>query len=278
MKSETFHRMLDDYCQLLRSRTLAYNTERAYVSRITQFLIFVEKNGNPEKFLFEQSEVILMLEKYQHYLKELGSTVASMNATWTAIEQFLDHFGLERPSIDRDSVEGRSRKVISVSEQQRLLQALEKEALLQHRAILACFLSCGLRLGECSALDVENLTFDESGGAVAVGRGYIKRVLVLDPYATEALKAWLVERKFRSMAETGPLFVNHRGERLANSALDRIVRAIGRRAGLVISAQLLRRTYMHNLLSVVDNTHVVAALTGTRAHSFNAWSGVVSMG
>lgn len=274
MQSETFNRMLTEYSQLLHSRQLSYNTERAYLSRITQFLIFVEKNGSAERFIMEEKEVTGMVEKYQKYLKDLGSTVASMNAIWTAIEQFLDHFGLEKPSIERDSVEGRSRKILSAKEQQRLLQVLEREAMVQHRAIIACFLFCGLRLSECSSLDLDHLSLDEKGGAIVVGKGYIKRVLIVDTYAREAITAWLAERRYRCAEDNNGLFVNLRGERIANTGLDRIVRAVGRRAGLVISAQLLRRTYMANMLTTVDDAHVVAALTGTRPHSFSSWTGV----
>ncbi len=273
MQSEIFHTMLNEYCQLLRSRALASNTERAYISRVTQFLLFVEKNGDAHRFVAEEREVVAMLGQYQTYLRELGSTIASMNAVWTAIEQFLDYFGIHRPLIYRDSVEGRSKKILSGAEQQSLMQVVERESLLQHRAILACFLYCGLRLSECSWLDVEHVNINESGGSLVVGRGYIKRVLALDSDAREAVNAWLVERRLRGIPDSGPLFVNHRGERLQHTGLDRIVRVTGRRAGLVVSAQLLRRTYMHNMLTIVDDAHVVAALTGTRPYSFSTWTG-----
>ncbi len=272
MQSEIFHTMLNEYCQLLSSRALARNTERAYISRVTQFLLFVEKTGDAHRFVAEEREAAAMLGQYQTYLRELGSTIASMNAVWTAIEQFLDYFGIHRPLIYRDSVEGRSKKILSGAKQQCLMQAVERESLLQHRAILTCFLYCGLRLSECSWLDIEHVGIDESGGSLIVGRGYIKRALALGN-AREAVNAWLIERRLRGLPDSGPLFVNQRGERLVHTGLDRIVRVTGRRAGLEVSAQLLRRTYMHNMLTIVDDAHVVAALTGTRPDSFSTWTG-----
>src|SRR4030095_621347 len=95
-------------------------------------------------------------------------------------------------------------------------------------AILQLLYASGLRVAECSGLDLEDL--DRGQGTVRVlGKGGKERVVPVGDAAVRALDEYLTARG----AATGPLFVNPRGGRLTTRGMHRIVKRQARDAGLV---------------------------------------------
>ena len=83
-----------------------------------------------------------------------------------------------------------------------------------------------------------------------------------------ALESWLALRRTREvgdqLARERALFTAARGGRLSPRAIDRVVRAVGARAGIALSAHVLRHTWVTNLVRGGHDVVLVAELAGHR--------------
>lgn len=274
MQNENSIDMLERYTDWLSRRDLSPNTERAYISRVTQFLSFVARHNRQESLSKSNNgDIALLLDDYRSYLKEqLHMPPASVNSAWTAIQQFLDHHRVHRPQIQREREVRTPAGVLTIGEQQSLLRELESFPLSKHRAVVATFLLTGLRLGECSALDVDDLELTEPFAVVHAFSNGKKRDVPIDSYLQSVYSQWLLERTAYYRPKSSALFINRDGERITNGGLDRIVRTAGYRAGLVLSARLLRRTYIKNMIDDTGDVRQVSALAGIKKVStLSSW-------
>lgn len=108
------------------------------------------------------------------------------------------------------------------------------------RAALRLLFDLALRREEVVSLDLEHLDLERATVAV-LGKGRVQRShLTLPPITVATLAAWVEARG----SEPGPLFVNFdrasKGRRLTGRSLYRIVRELGRRAGLRVTPHGLR--------------------------------------
>jgi site-specific recombinase XerD len=83
-----------------------------------------------------------------------------------------------------------------------------------------------------------------------------------------ALENWLAFRRRREaasqVASDAALFTAARGGRLSPRAIDRVVRGVGARAGIALSAHVLRHTWVTNLVRGGHDIVLVAELAGHR--------------
>lgn len=179
---------------------------------------------------------------------------------------------------------------LSMDEMTSLLQAPDVSTPLgrRDRAILELFYASGLRLSELVGLDLEDL--DLPGRMVRVmGKGGKERELPFHRAASEALKAWLVDRAHlrtaaaagpppgRSSGETvrlrpggrravasEPIFVNARGGRLTGRSVQRLVAryvtSCCTRFG--ISPHALRHSFATHLLQRGADLRAIQELLG----------------
>jgi site-specific recombinase XerC len=131
-------------------------------------------------------------------------------------------------------------------------------------AVVALGLFAGLRLAELSAVDVEDVELTDGDGQIAISQrsAGAGQVVPLNAQARAAIGAWLVERSVWRGSETGALLLSRRGLRLSVRAVDLVVRTCGRSAGLQVSTQVLRHTFVDNLYRVGTNVATVAQLAG----------------
>jgi len=152
----------------------------------------------------------------------------------------------------------------------RLLAAPDPEepAGLRDRALLETLYSAGLRVEECSRLDLADL--DLAGGTVHVqGKGRKERLGLLGRPARDALQGWLPVRG-RLLAErrrTGEaaLFVNARdGGRLTVRSIARLVKHYAAQARLPAdtSPHTLRHSFATHLLDRGADLRVVQEMLG----------------
>lgn len=99
----------------------------------------------------------------------------------------------------------------------------------QPQALLELLYGAGLRVGEASALDLDDL--DLHGGVVHVrhGKGDRERRVPMGESAVAALRRWL---EARGDALTPAVFVNRDGGRLSDRSMRRIVDAAGALGGV----------------------------------------------
>ena len=133
-------------------------------------------------------------------------------------------------------------KALDGIELRRLLREVHKSGNKRDIAILEMLANTGLRVGELASLAAEDIELSERKGQVTVrsGKGAKYRQVPLNADARRALYAYL---DVRPMGATGHFFVGQRGNGLTPSAIWRMVKKYGQRAGLEISPHTLRHTF-----------------------------------
>jgi site-specific recombinase XerD len=98
---------------------------------------------------------------------------------------------------------------------------------------------------------------------LSVDRDGASRKLPLDEATRGALMAWLIERERKGVQPTEQaLFVNSSGQRISTQGLDLIVRKIGVKARINLSAQVLRDTFLTELARQSNDAFFVAKIAG----------------
>ena len=253
----------------LSEQTFTQSTRRNYAAQVRLFLDFV-RHMSPDSpgAAVSLNQRDMLVEKYTDFLQNsAGACPSSIYQSRTSIDNFYQFLGLGPSTIERKRYPQKLPRVLTPSEKENFVKALEASGSTKDKAVIALFLFAGIRLNECASLDVDDLSITAHTGKLIVckrkhGRN---RELSLDETTRKAVLAWLIER-----SETFPdnsdkaLFVNSKGQRLSHSAVDLIVRKIGIRAGLVLSAQVLRDTYLADLAQKTQDIFLVAAIGGCK--------------
>src|SRR5207244_1246296 len=111
------------------------------------------------------------------------------------------------------------------------------------RAIGLLLFYTGLRISECAALTLDDVRLSSRKGLVIVcmGKGNSYREVPLNAEVRTALDAWLQQRKQRGLRRNeSALFLTKQGTRLATRTIDDVVRRLGQKASLSLSAHILR--------------------------------------
>lgn len=130
------------------------------------------------------------------------------------------------------------------------------------RAILELLYSSGLRVGELSGLNAEDMNIRE--GLVKVrGKGKKERIVPVGRKALDALKAYMIERVILKKKDKA-LFLNRSGSRLTDRGVRRIVVKYARAILLDsrIGPHTLRHTFATHLLQGGADLRVIQELLG----------------
>lgn len=154
---------------------------------------------------------------------------------------------------------------------ERLLDAAslgDTPAALRDRALAETLYSCGGRISEVIALDLDDLPLDPDDPMVRLfGKGRKERLVPMGRYAVDALQAWLVRGRPALVAKgrgTSAVFVNQRGSRLSRQSAWAILQRAAERAGLpaAIGPHTLRHSFATHLLDGGADIRVVQELLG----------------
>jgi len=264
--------LLDEWLASLQDgRQASPHTLRAYRGDLSAVLDFAREQGVSDPRRVDT----LLLREY------LASLAAPSRATLARKQAALrGFFGwlLRAGRIDADPAaplrsprRGRPLpRALDEAALQRLLAAPAGAGMpdVRDRALLETLYSAGLRVEECSRLDLRDL--DLPGGSLHVtGKGRKERLGLLGRPAREALTAWLAwrERLLAERRRTGEsaLFVNARdGGRLTVRSIARLVKHYAEQAGLPsdTSPHTLRHSFATHLLDRGADLRVVQELLG----------------
>ncbi len=131
------------------------------------------------------------------------------------------------------------------------------------RAILETFYSTGMRVGELTGLNLDDL--DEISGTVVVrGKGKKERLCPIGRTALEAVRRYLAQRPKRKLWAPYALFVSQKGTRLTVRQVDRLLLRYARRAQLPegVSPHTLRHCFGTHLLDRGADLRSVQELLG----------------
>ena len=258
-----------NYEAWLGRQPFSENTRRAYRVRTGQYLEYLSATpaeyGNP---LEDPHARDYAVRDFKAYLKTVRrARPSSVNLSLAAVDNFYRFLGMGKPEVRREELPGAAPKALSPEEQKRFLRAVERSEETRDRAIAKMLFYAGLRIGELTKLDVEDVPISARKGKVIVrrGKGDAYREIALNAEVRECLHWWLAERRQNHPSdEETALFLSRRGKRLSTRAVDFIIRHVGEEAALEepLSAHALRHTCMTNLVRAGYDLVLVAEIAG----------------
>jgi site-specific recombinase XerD len=172
--------------QQMEDRNLAPRTIKTYVYWVKKLSRYYERC--PSKISIEEINAFLL-----HLIRERRQAWSSVNQALCAIRFLLVHvFNHEQPPlrIPRRKREQRLPEVLTQAEVTRLINAHPK---LKYRATLHVLYGCGIRLGECTKLNVSDIDSEQMQVRVEQGKGRKDRYTILPQTTLKVLRAYYRE-------------------------------------------------------------------------------------
>jgi len=261
---------VERYVADLAGAPLAARTREAYESHVRGYGVWLESRDGAAAALELPRARDHAARDFKRFLKvERGWKPSSVNLALAGVDSFNRFLGLGAANVAREPVAQASPRALSEEEQRDLLRVAEASKP-RDRAIVVLLLYTGLRLGELAALDLADTRLSARKGIVVVraGKGDSYREVPLNGPVRVALESWLELHRRGEVGDHGArepaLFTAARGGRLSPRAIDRVVRGMGARAGIALSAHVLRHTWVTNLVRGGHDVVLVAELAGHR--------------
>ncbi len=136
----------------------------------------------------------------------------------------------------------------------------------RNKAIIETLFSCGLRVSELTALEINRLFLDE-GYIIVTGKGDKERLVPISPSAVAEIRRYLPDRDALPVirhGDEGILFLNRRGGRLTRQMVFLIIRGAAQAAGInkTISPHTLRHSFATALLEGGANLRAIQQMLG----------------
>jgi len=261
------HDRFKKYDAWLNRQPLSPHTKRAYRTRLNHFFGYIGSCGQDYgDLLSDQHSRDFAVRDYRTYLKRTAKAKpATVNTTLAAIDHFYIHIGLGAPTIKREDLPQLAPRALSAEEQKKFLREVERCNSAKYQALATVLLNTGIRIGECAALDLDDVLAGARKGNITIrnGKGDKYREVPLNIAGRESIRKWLTERKLRYAKTKDPaLFINKFGKRITTAGIDLIIRQLGRKAGLELSAHVLRHTCLTNLVRNGNDLVLVAEIGG----------------
>lgn len=264
---------------LTREKGYSINTVRAYRIDLDQFCEYLVAKGKIQSYddpSWHTAVDALVIRSYlaELYKKIEKTSIARKLSTLRSFFAFLEKLGLVDGNPAAEVSMPRLKKHLpahlTVDEAFRLMEAPKKGSVLGLRdaAILEILYSCGLRVSEVSALDIDSVDFD--GRIVRVlGKGNKERLVPIGRQAMEVLRQYVeasqpLRQKSRSGGKARPLFVNYRGGRLTTRSIARIIKKYALETCLSseITPHAMRHTFATHMLDGGADLRAVQELLG----------------
>src|SRR5258708_5338504 len=265
--TETIDQTLTAYNAWLDRQPLAAKTRVAYRLQVRHYAVYLSQRpptgDDPLHTPFARDYVI---RDDKTYLKiERQAKPTSVNLALAAIDHFHQFLGNDRPHVSREDLPAQAPRALKPEEQRAFLRVVERTLTARDRAIAHLLFYTAIRLGECAALNLDDVRVSARKGILIIrsGKGDTYREIPLNTEVREALRIWLKERNKRFPQTSDPaVFLNRSGKRLSARAIDLIIRRIGVDARLAISAHVLRHTCLTSLVRSGNDLVLVAEIAG----------------
>jgi integrase/recombinase XerC len=269
---------IQKFCQSLEQKNVSVHTLRNYLSDLEQFHAYLNppgREGGQPEFSVEQLDY-LVIRQYMGHLHDRKIEKSSMARKISAIRSFCKF--LCREDILRQNpaklvrLPKIPRKIpnhLTVEDVVRLIETpvLSTPLGKRDRAILELLYACGIRVGELSGLNLEDVNF--KGFLILVrGKGRKERLVPFGQHCQRALQAYLAVRTVLggpvSEDLKSPLFLNHLGTRLTTRSVARVVEKYVRLSGLSrkISPHAIRHSFATHLLNSGADLRSIQELLG----------------
>ena len=286
---------LESYKEWLSQQPIAQNTQRVYYSRIKQFLLFREYVQIIDQPLSDLKTTNEAISLYLNFLKQSKSKVKSINANIDALQNFSCFLGLNISNLKRERYYHKPAKVLRAKEQEKFLLAIRSEKSARDIALCMVLLYTGLRISDCARLDVSDVLIpadandDHKSSENKCGPNNTVACLSFKKNASAhftkiplsittalALKRWLKEReKLAVNSRQTALWLTNKAERLSVSGITFVIRRIGWQAQLVVSAEILRRTWLAGAIDQLSQNELADKCGGYISATTVKRSGII---
>ncbi len=258
--------VLVGYEEWLDRQALSSASRRAYLRAVRAFVAFLaagDVRGDP---LGDRLAGAHALRDFKRGRLHARAAPATVNLELAAIDTLYRSRGIEPPVVERLELPSLAPRALACREQIELLRAVERRGSARDAAIAAVLSYTAVRVSECAALDLEDVSLTARTGEVVVRqakRDEYRRV-PLNRAAREAVGAWLRERPDVEDPEgRHPLFVNWAGGRLSARSIAKLVAQVGVDARIEgLSPHVLRHTCLTNLVRDGRDLVLVAEVAG----------------
>lgn len=222
--------------------------------RLKAFLDWLwETKGLTFLHLRTQSDFAGHVYYYREYLLKGGAKTNTLNTSMTAIDKYMNYRTLGRLNYTRVRAEDVAPRALTPKELKSFLWSLEQSTSLRNKALVLVLLHTGLRLGEVAALKLADVRVCRTRGSITVrcGKGMRRREIPLSSSVRSilleyipVLRADLVKRRKAVLEDSNqPFWLGQYGKNFGTRNIDRIIRTIGDRVNLNVSAHILRHTF-----------------------------------
>lgn len=269
------YRWIDSFAAELQHRRRASpHTLRGYTRDIVQFTQFLERQFPNAGWADVQPNAIRAFLADMH---RLALSPRTMERKIAALRAFFTY--LQRQGVVSSNPAGAVRvphhdqqmpHVLAQQEVEHLLTAPEGDDPLsvRDRAVLELLYATGMRVGELTQLRLQDINFSYNSIQV-LGKGNKTRLVLFGRAAQEALSEYLSRARPHLLTKTpatdeGWLFLNHRGTRLTDRSVRRIIdRYAPQLAGVLKpSPHSLRHSFATHLLDSGADLRTVQELLG----------------
>lgn len=185
-----------------------------------------------------------------------GNSARSRNARLSAIRSFFKYVAVNEPQLLHHCQrilamppkrhEKRAIDYLSRAEIEALIAAPDLSSWhgRRDRALLALALQTGLRVSELIGLSCGDIVLGTGAHVRCIGKGRKERATPIRKDSVKVLRDWLAER---GGAETDPVFVSNRNQRLSRDAVEQIVRRHAQAASVRCPSLRKKRVTPHVL-------------------------------
>lgn len=241
--------------------------------RLKAFLDWLwETKGLTFLHLRTQSDFAGHVYYYREYLLKGGAKTNTLNTSMTAIDKYMNYRTLGRLNYTRVRAEDVAPRALTPKELKSFLWSLEQSTSLRNKALVLILLHTGIRLGEVAALKLADVRVCRTRGSLTVrcGKGMRRREVPLNGSVRSilleyipALRADLVRRSRAAVDDSEqPFWLGQSGKKFGTRNIDLIIRKIGDRVNLNVSAHVLRHTFCTRAVRGGIDIAMVADLAG----------------
>jgi integrase/recombinase XerC len=282
-----FEKRIDPFLDvLITEKGYSNNTRRAYRNDLREFVAFLNSTDPGRDEANEDSAPTfgvvvdtLAVRQYLRYLfrRNKKSTIARKLSALRSFFKFAERGGYitENPTAALPTPKQIQAipNFLPIDDMFRLLDGIETDTVLgqRNRAIFESLYSSGLRVSELAGLNIGDVDFD-AGLIRVLGKGAKERIVPIGRRAVRAIRDYLdklARQTGTTMAQNGPLFLNHRKGRLSARSIARILDQLIATCGLnkPVSPHGLRHTFATHMLDAGADLRVVQELLGHKSLS-----------
>ena len=266
--SETLSSCIDGYIAQLERENASPHTVRNYRLDLQQFCSYLTSSGDAVPV---ESIDSLLIREWMGGLYDAQLSPISIRRKLAALRSFFKHLqraGMVKTNIARLVRTPKAPKtlpaILSAEQTNALLNDAPEKALMAERpyperdiAILEMLYGCGIRVSELVGLNIHDV--ESSEGWIRVrGKGKKERQTPVTATALSALRDYFAKRP--TIPGQDAVFLNHRGQRLTDASVRKIVKAYS--TDEAVHPHSFRHAYATHLLASGADLRSIQELLG----------------